>query len=101
MCLLYFLGTELDSLSIGVGDSFDQASFIPSSYTDCASNLQSWSLGERRYVACSDEIKGRYVSVYLTATAVLSLCGVSVFTVHRKYITHFKTFPYFCTLLCT
>ena len=89
--ILYLANTCVQSLTdtaerladfyIRVGQTFDQGSFDPTTYTQCAYQSAALGNGETRMFYCDTPIVGRYVTVHFppTRTEVLTLCEVAVY----------------------
>ena len=74
---------------IRVGQTFNPATFDPTTYTQCAYQSAALGAGETKEFECERSILGRYVTVHfpVTRTEVLTLCEVAVY--ERKYILYF------------
>ena len=63
-----------------MGDTFDNTSFNPEAFTECAYEAPPFGEGEMRYLHCGTTLLGRYVTVYLKHHGILSLCEVEVYS---------------------
>ena len=72
---------RLADFYIRVGQTFDQATFDPTTYTQCAYQSTALGAGETRMFICDRLIEGRYVTVHFptTKTEILILCEVAVY----------------------
>ena len=79
--MFYFAGDRLSDFFIGVGFSFESTiEFDPTAYNVCWYQNNSVSEGETWVFTCTEEITGRFVTIYFptTKTQVLTLCEVQV-----------------------
>ena len=79
--MFYFAGDRLSDFFIGVGSSFESTiEFDPTAYNVCWYQNNSVSEGETWVFTCTEEITGRFVTIYFptTKTQVLTLCEVQV-----------------------
>ena len=80
---LFFAEDKFNDFYIGVGTAFDvenQANFEPTSYNVCWYQNTSVPAGKTWVFTCTEEITGRFVTIYFptTKTQTLSLCEVQV-----------------------
>ena len=78
-----FAEDKFNDFYIGVGTAFDvenQASFEPTSYNVCWYQKSPVPAGETWIFTCTEEITGRFVTIYFPTTKRqgLSLCEVQV-----------------------
>ena len=78
-----FAEDKFNDFYIGVGTAFDvenQASFEPTSYNVCWYQNTSVPAGKTWVFTCTEEITGRFVTIYFptTKTQTLNLCEVQV-----------------------
>ena len=78
---LFSLGNRPQYSQIRVGQTFDQESFDPTTYTMCYNITKPWCDGETRAIRCDQPIQGRYVTVHFPPDRYesLTLCEVEVF----------------------
>ena len=72
---------RLQDFYIRVGKTFNQGSFDPTTYTQCAYQSAAVGTAETKLFTCSQPIEGRYVTVHFptTRTEVLTLYEVAVY----------------------
>ena len=77
---LPFPANRLSNLTIGVGNKlpFNTLNFDPRTFIPCSHVTNNFGAGETRTIHCDSPVTGRYVSVYLNKTAILTLCEVQV-----------------------
>ena len=76
---------RLADFYIRVGQTFDQLSFDPNTYTQCVYQSTALMDGETRMFTCDSPIEGRFVTVHfpMTRTEVLTLCEVAVYEMNQ------------------
>ena len=88
MALLVNAGSpqRLVDFYIRVGQTFDQGSFDPTSYTQCAYQSIAMGPGETKVFECDQTIEGRFLTVHFptTRTAILTLCEVAVYSINHS-----------------
>ena len=80
--MFFFVYSEarLNNVSVRVGDTFNETSFNPETFSECAYEAQPFGEGEMRYLHCGTTLIGRYVTVYLKHTGILTVCEVEVYS---------------------
>ena len=75
------LSNRLADFYISVGQTFDQATFNPNTYTQCSYQSAAMGSGETKIFICDQPVSGRYVTLHFptTRTEVLTLCEVAVY----------------------
>ena len=76
---------RLADFYIRVGQTFDQGSFDPTTYTLCHYQDTAVCALYTRMFECNEPIEGRYVTVHFpTRTEYLTLCEVAVFETSKN-----------------
>ena len=75
------LSNRLADFYIRVGQTFDEATFDPETYTQCAHQSAAMDSSETKIFHCAHAIEGRFVTVHFPTTRaeVLTLCEVAVY----------------------
>ena len=82
----YIAADRLSDFYIRVGNSFNQESFDPATYTQCCYQSDAFEQGGTKQFNCTSGIVGRYVAIHFptTKTQDLTLCEVQVYAVEGK-----------------
>ena len=75
-------GNKLSDFYIRVGNSFNQASFDPTSHTLCWHQPCALGAGETRQFTCNQVLDSRYVIIHFSSGKIeqLILCEVKVYS---------------------
>ena len=82
---------RLSNFYIRVGDSFDDATFDPTTYAVCWYQSDPIGRGETRQFICNQPIVGRYVTIHFPSnkSEFLTMCEVQVFSDTGKNLVCF------------
>ena len=71
---------KLQDFTIAIGNKIDSCdSFDPENFTICAYISESLGSSEKRHIDCNNPVQGRFVAIYFTRPAILTLCEVEVY----------------------
>ena len=69
-------------LTVLVGSTFNESTFNPTTFTECASNLTASDYREYRYFHCEPSIVGQFVAVAMIGEDELILCEVQIYEIN-------------------
>ena len=82
--MIIFVDDRLNNLYIGVQNDFFDPTFDVNDWQYCVEDASPVFMGETRYFYCTPQKRGRYVSLSLRRSGILTVCEVEIYAKYGK-----------------